>query len=242
MCARSAAPRHLRTRSDLSRSTAPQRSLTVHEFSRVIEWRSFPRHSSKPTMILRVCHPSRLNFTRRMGDFKFLESKLLLRQPNETPILAGCHRLRHLPGGLSRRLVTWRDRARCWRGLVRSRGYSSEKRTARFFKRIFRNSIGLFHLGLLISSSFVFRSASSPALQLLLNSDRGGLAPRSQDQIVSYSVQQPSVTPERRDPEEIRVAVSLPKVPYFSMSCGRWIFCFSSLPSQSVLAFALHKG
>jgi hypothetical protein len=174
MCARSAAPRHLRTRSDLSRSTAPQRSLTVHEFSRVIEWRSFPRHSSKPTMILRVCHPSRLNFTRRMGDFKFLESKLLLRQPNETPILAGCHRLRHLPGGLSRRLVTWRDRARCWRGLVRSRGYSSEKRTARFFKRIFRNSIGLFHLGLLISSSFVFRSASSPALQLFLNRDRGG--------------------------------------------------------------------
>jgi hypothetical protein len=227
MCARSASPRHLRTRSHLSRIT---------------KWRSFPRHSSKPTMILRVSRHSRLNFMRTMGAFKFLESKLLLRQLNEASILAGCRRLHHLPGGLSRRLVTWRHRAGCRRVLIRSRGYSSEKRTARFFKRIFRNSIGLFHLGLLISSSFVFRSASSPALQLLLNSDRGGLAPRSQDQIVSYSVQQPSVTPERRDPEEIRVAVSLPKVPYFSMSCGRWIFCFSSLPSQSVLAFALHKG
>lgn len=148
-------------------------------------------------------HPSRPWFTPRVGAFKFPELKLLLQQPNEAPILASNHRLRQLPGGLSRRLVTWRHRARCRRTLVRTRGYSPEKCTARFFKRIFRFCIGLFHLGLLISSSFVLRSAYIPTIHRFQNRGRRGLAPQSLDQIVSYSVQRPSITRRGRDPAEI---------------------------------------
>jgi hypothetical protein len=59
------------------------------------------------------------------------------------------------------------------------------------------------------------RSASSPTLLRFLITDRGGLAPRSLDQIVSYSVQRPSIKRRGRDPAELRLAVRLPKVPYF---------------------------
>jgi len=121
-----------------------------------------------------VLHPQRIPFTRRPGVVKSRCPKFSLSQPNEAPVLAGSHRLRQLRGGLAGRLVTGCDCAGCWRVLVRGGRYSSEKRTARFFKRIFRHSIGLFHLGLLISSSFVLRSASSPALLLFLNRGRGG--------------------------------------------------------------------
>jgi hypothetical protein len=198
-----------------ARKTAPQHSRTHSQVSRVSGWRSPTHHSGTKVWIFRLAHPSRPWFTRRLGAFEFPESKLLLRQPNEAPILASNHRLRQLSGGFSRRLVTWRHRARFGRILVRTRGYSPEKRTARFFKRIFRLCIGLFHLGLLISSSFVLRSASSPTLLRFLITDRGGLAPRSLDQIVSYSVQRPSIKRRGRDPAELRLAVRLPKVPYF---------------------------
>jgi hypothetical protein len=121
-----------------------------------------------------VLHPQRIPCTRRPGVVRSRCPKLSLRQPNEAPVLAGTHRLRQLPGGLTGRLVTGCHCAGCWRVLVRGGRYSSEKSTARFFKRIFRHSIGLFHLGLLISSSFVLRSASSPAFRLFLNRGRGG--------------------------------------------------------------------
>src|SRR5580704_11454480 len=111
---------------------------------------------------------------RRAGAVESSCSKFSLQQPNEAQCLAGSHRLGHLPGGLPRRLVTRRYRARRCRDWVRSCSYSSEKRTARFFKRIFGHSICLFHLGLLISSSYVLRSASSSTIQLVLNRGRGG--------------------------------------------------------------------
>src|ERR1700691_5052362 len=123
---------------------------------------------------LRVLRPERIWFMRRSEAVESSCSKLSFERPNEAQGLAGGHRLGQLPGGLARRLVTWCRRARFWRVLVRSCGYSSEKCAARFLKRIFLHSIGLFHLGLLISSSFVLRSASSPTTQLFLNRGRGG--------------------------------------------------------------------
>ena len=111
---------------------------------------------------------------RRAGAFESSCSKFSLKQPNQAHCLAGSHRLGHLPGVLPRRLVTWRYRARCCGVWVRSCSCSSEKRTARFFKRIFGHSICLFHLGLLISSSYLLRSASSSTIQLFLNRGRGG--------------------------------------------------------------------
>jgi hypothetical protein len=121
-----------------------------------------------------VLHPERMWLMPRAEAVESSRSKLSLKRPNEAHGLAGSQRLRQLPGGLARRLIAWCRRARCWRVLARSCGYSSEKRAARFFKRIFRHSIGLFHLGLLISSSYVLRSASSSTIQLVLNRGRGG--------------------------------------------------------------------
>ena len=121
-----------------------------------------------------MLHPERMWLMPRAEAVESSRSKLSLKRPNEAHGLAGSQRLRQLPGGLARRLIAWCRRARCWRVLARSCGYSSEKRAARFFKRIFRHSIGLFHLGLLISSSFVSLSASSPTTQLFLNRGRGG--------------------------------------------------------------------
>jgi hypothetical protein len=208
MDARSPAPQHPRTDNQVSKAsewrTPPQHSLADH-LSRVAEWHTSPRHSTELIRVLRVLHPDRIWFMRGKGAVDFRCPKLSPRQSNEAPILAGCHRLRQLPGGLSRRLVTWCHRAGCRRVLVRRCGYGSEKRTARFFKRIFRFCIGLFHLGLLVSSSFVLRSASSPAIHPFLSSDRGGLAPRSLDQIVSYCVQRPSLSCGRKGQAEIRI-------------------------------------
>jgi hypothetical protein len=102
------------------------------------------------------------------GALDFSCPKLTPGQRDEALILAGCHRLGQLRSCLSRRLVAWHHRAGCRRVLVRGCGYRSEKCTARFFKRIFRFCTVLFHLGLLISSSFVLLSASSPAIQLFV--------------------------------------------------------------------------
>ena len=154
---------HSQMRRHVPKDSAPLRhSRTRRKFSRVDEWRSSPVDSTEQIRILRVLHSERIWFMRRAEAVESSCSKLSLKQPNEAQGLAGSHRLGQLPGGLARRLIAWCRRARCWRVLVRSCGYSSEKRAARFFKRIFRHSIGLFHLGLLISSSFVSRSASSP--------------------------------------------------------------------------------
>jgi hypothetical protein len=112
-------------------------------------WRSSPLGSTKQAQILRVFRPERIWCVRRGGAVESSCPKLSRTQPSEAQGLAGRHRLGQWGGGLARRLVTWRYRARCWRVWVRTCGHSSEKRTARFFKRILRHSIGLFHLGLL---------------------------------------------------------------------------------------------
>jgi hypothetical protein len=61
---------------------------------------------------------------------------------------------------------------------------------------------GLAHLFLLISSSYISMPALIPAVHLFEIRGRRGLAKRPMDQIVSYCVQLPSITPGCREPAQ----------------------------------------
>jgi len=131
-------------------------------------------------------HPSRSGSVRRVGVVDVRASKLWPRPRTNRRGLAGSQGASQLSCGLLHGFVARRHRAgrRC---VLARRGVClAEKCAAGLFKRILLHHTGLFHLGLLISSSFLLRSSSSPAFPCFPNRARGGLVQRSLDQIASY--------------------------------------------------------
>jgi hypothetical protein len=117
--------------------------------------------------------------------------------------LAGSRGARQLCCGLLSAFVAQRHRAGCRCILVRRCVCLPKKCAAGFFKRILRHCVRLIHLGLLISSWFVLRSASSQLSNRLQIRARRGLAPWCLDQIVSRYIQRPSATYDRREQVDI---------------------------------------
>jgi hypothetical protein len=129
--------------------------------------------------------------------------------------LARRHCRRRLRRGLSNRLVTRSHRAILRRARIRRDPCLSEERCTSLFKGIFLHWLGLAHLGLLISSSFILMPAPILAVHLFEIRGRRGLAIGPRDQIVSYCAQPISITAGRTDRSDLLSETARQKVPYF---------------------------